>query len=175
MKTYLTYGFLLTLAAFLLRLVVFICGLQSDPANLALGSWIIGLGGLAIGITFLVLGIKARRAAAPAGSGFSYGQAFGAGCGVQAFASIFAVPTTYLYAAVINPHLTEAILEGKFAKLQERGIDGDQLEKVERFSRMFASPTAQSIEAFIGTFLGGIIIVLIAAAFLQRREPPVTA
>lgn len=111
MKNSLIYGSLLALAAFLLVLVLFICGLHSDASRLGLAQGIGSVGGLAIGITFLILGIRARRRAVPAGEGFSYGQAFGAGFGVQLVASLLGIVTTYLYAAVINPNFTEVLLQ----------------------------------------------------------------
>jgi len=46
MKTYLTYGFLKTFVLFLLTLVLFVCGLQSDAANLTLGNVILGVASL---------------------------------------------------------------------------------------------------------------------------------
>src|SRR5580698_2499331 len=125
MKTYLTYGFLKTAAYFLLTLLVFVCGLQSDAAHLTLGGLIDGLGRLIIGIVFITLGIRARRSQVPSTEEFGYSWAFGAGFAVAAFSSVFSAVTTYLYAAFINPNLVDLALQAQAEKLQAAGMSSD--------------------------------------------------
>ena len=61
MKTYLLYGFISSLAGAFLTLILYFAGFHSDPAKLAMAGWIGGLVGLAIVITCITLGVKARR------------------------------------------------------------------------------------------------------------------
>jgi Protein of unknown function (DUF4199) len=174
MKNYLLYGFLIALGNFLLSLILFLSGLHSDAAHLPAAQVIGGLGSMAIGVTLLVLGIRAARAEVPPEQAFGYGRAFGAGFAIQAFASVFSAVTTYIYSAFINPHLGEIILQSQAEKAQARGMTSEQIERMQGFSRMFLGPTGQALSALVGTLVIGGIIALIVAAFLKRsgeRDP----
>jgi hypothetical protein len=174
LKTSLTYGFLIALSTFLLSLIMFITGMHSDPAHLGLAQLVGSLGGLAFGILFLVLGIRAQRSAVPAGEGFGYGRAFGAGFGIQVWASVFSVLTNYLYSSVINPHFKEVVAQAQAAKMQAQGMTSDQIEKAQSVMHFFMSPVAQAIATFFATLFFGTIVALIVAAFLKRtaeRDP----
>lgn len=177
MKTYLTYGFLKTAAFFLLTLLVFVCGLQSDAAHLTLGGWIEGVGRFVIGIVFITLGIRARRSQVPSTEEFGYGWAFGAGFAVAAFSSVFSAVTTYLYATVINPNLVDLAIQAQAEKLQERGLSSDQIERAQHIARLISGPGAQAVEVVVGGLIFGAIVALIAAAFLKREaaEPPIAS
>ena len=174
MKTYLLYGFLAALAGFLLQLVLFIAGLQSDPAKLTMGQSIGTVLGLVIAIAFLVLAIRARRSQVPASEEFGYGAAFGAGFGTQCFASLFSIATSYCYVTVINPHLSEIILRAQADKLAARGLSSDQIEQIQRMAGFMTSPAMLAATSFIGSLIVGTIIALVAAIFLKRasvRDP----
>jgi hypothetical protein len=168
MKTYLLNGFLLSLTGFLLLLVVYLCGWQSDPEHLSLGRWVGGLGGFALGVIFLVRSIRSRRSQVPVTEEFSYGWALWAGFATQLFATVFNTLFTYLYAAVINPNLVDILLRAQNEKLQARGLDSDQIERADRIIRMMSSPGIQAAINGFGTLVIGTLIVLIAAAFLRR-------
>ena len=176
MKTYLTYGFLLALAGFLLTLILFLCGLQSDIMKLQQTQWITRIGSLAIGVTFTVLGVKARRATVPASVEFSYANAFGAGFGVQAFAALFGGVFTYLYLTVINPALMDRVREATTARIEQRGATGPQFDQMMKVTHLIDQPVPFSIIAAVTTLVFGTVIALIVAAFLRRDagEPPVT-
>jgi hypothetical protein len=169
MKNCLIYGFAMALAAFLLRLVLFIAGLESDPAHGSAARWIGGLGGLAVAVVVLVLGIRARRSSVAPEAEFTYGQAFKTGMGIQLFCAILSPFTTYFYLAVINPHFIDVLLQANREKLEARGMASDQIDRAEHIMRMFTSPGAQAVEAFFGTLIFGAIVTLIVAAFLRRN------
>jgi len=172
MKTYLLYGFLLALSGFLLTLVLFICGLQSDAAKLMSTRWVGSSLSLIIAIAFLVLAIRARRNAVPPSEDFGYGWALWAGVATQLFASFFSMITTYLYAAVINPGLTDLMLQAQAEKMQAMGREMTDAQQA--MMRHFIGPVGQAILAFFATLFIGVIIALIAAAFLRRtaeRDP----
>jgi hypothetical protein len=175
MKTYLTYGLYLALAGFLLYLLLFICGLQSDPAKLPLAQGIGFVVGSAAATILMVLGIRTRRDSVPATEAFTYGDAFWAGFLIQLFGSAFGIATTWLYAAVINPNFREVMVQFQLTKLQARGISGDQLDRAEHMIRLFSGPGVMAGSNFIGTMVIGTLIVLVVAAFFRREaaEPPV--
>jgi hypothetical protein len=132
--------------------------------------------GLAVGITFIVLGIKARRGEVPPTEEFTYGNAMGAGFLTQVFGSLFGIPLLYLYATVINPHLSDLMVQMQMDKLQAKGLSGDQMDRAEHMMRLFSGPVAISVSGFFSSLILGTIIALIAAAFLKRdaAEPPLT-
>jgi Protein of unknown function (DUF4199) len=167
MKTSLCYGFLIALAGFLLRLIGFITGLESDPAHPGAGRWIGGLVGLIVTIVILVLGIKAKRAARPPDQEFTYGQAYGAGMVIQVWAC-FSIFTTYFYLQVINPHFVDLMIQANRDKMEARGMAEDQIERGEHIMRFFVSPAAQAVETFFIGLIIAAIITLIVAAFLRR-------
>jgi hypothetical protein len=164
----LIYGFLLALTAFLIVLVLFLCGLASDPAKLRAGETIGFVAGLAAAIGFITSGIKTRRQDVPATESFTYGQAFGAGALVQLFASLFGLIGNYVYFAVINPNFGDIIVQAKIDKLEASGLSGDKLDRVENMLRIFSSPLAMTGAGFVNTAILGLIVALIAAAFLKR-------
>jgi hypothetical protein len=177
MKTYLTYGLYLALAGFLLALLLFICGLQSDPAKLGLAQGIGFVVGSAVATILIVLGIRARRNSVPETEAFTYGDAFGAGFLIQLFGSLFGIVTTWLYGAVINPNLSDVMVQFQLNKLQAKGISGDQLDRAEHMMRLFSGPGVMAGFNCIGTLVVGTVIVLIVAAFCRREatEPPLAS
>ena len=174
MKTYLLYGLWLAIAGFLLNLILFVCGLQSEAAKFQLGQTIGFVAGVAIAIVLIVLAIKARRSAVPATEAFTYGNAFGAGFCTQCWGSLFGIASIYLYTAVINPHLSDLIVQIQMDKLQARGLSGDQADRAEHMMRMFSGPIVMSVSAFFTSLFIGLFIALIVAGFLKREavEPP---
>ena len=179
MKTNVTYGFFMALGGMLLTLALYFLGFHSDAAKLSSAQWIGSIGGLAIGVTVLTLGIKARRAAVPPTEEFSYGRALGAGVMITLFAALFGIVTNFLYFQVINPGMTDIIVQAQLDKMEAKGLSGAQLERAEKGIRMFMKPVFSACFAFVGGMFWGTIISLIAAAFLKRKptgdQPPVAA
>jgi len=168
MKNCLIYGFVMAFASFLLRLVLFIAGLEADPSHTGAARWIGGLAGMAIAIVVLVLGIRARRNAAPPEAEFTYGQAFKTGMGIQLFCAIFSPVTTYVYLAFINPHFVDLLLQASREKMEAAGRPSEQIDQAEKVMRIFMSPVAQAIESFFAVLIIGAIVTLIVAACLRR-------
>jgi Protein of unknown function (DUF4199) len=171
MKTCSLYGFILALAGALLTLALYFLGFHSDPAKLTAAKWIGGLGGLAIGITFTVLGVRARRAEVPESEEFGYGRALGAGVLLSLVSSFLSAVFAYAYNAFINPGFTEIMLQDAMDKAQAKGVSGAQLDQVEKFTRLMMGPGAQGVTTLIFGFIFGFIISLVVAAFLKRAAP----
>jgi len=76
--------------------------------------------------------------------------------------------TNYLYSAVINPGLTELIVQNQITKMEARGIPSAQLEQAEKMIRTWSRPPIQAAFGFLGGMLFGTVIALISSAFLQR-------
>ncbi len=168
MKICSLYGFIIALGDALLILALFFLGFHSDPMKFTAAKWIGGLGGLAIGITVTVLGVKARRSETPANEGFGYGRALGAGFLISVVATVLSTLFTYAYNAFINPSFTELMVQDAMDKIQAKGISGAQADNMEKGMRFMMSPVMQSAFGLFAGLFFGLILALIIAAFLKR-------
>lgn len=179
MKTYLLYGFALALGSLLLNALLFFLGFHSDPASFGKAQIIGTVGGLAISIACIILGLKARRAEIPASEPFGYGRALGAGVMIVLFGSLFGIVAHLLYTTVINPDFSELTVQAQIAKMEESGLPGEQIDAAEGMMRKFMHPAIQAAFAFIGGLVFGTVLSLVIAAFMRRPasaiEPPLTA
>jgi hypothetical protein len=171
MKNYLIYGLGMAVAGFLVQLVLFILGFHSDAAKFGEGQWIGGAAGLAVSVVAIVLGTKAQRALLPESSGFSYGQAVGAGVMICLFSAILGTILNYIYVNVINPQFTDIVVQYQLAKAQAKGLDADQLAQMEKGIRFMSGPVFGTVIWFIVGMFFGTIVSLITGAFLKRPAP----
>ena len=168
MKTYLAYGFYLSLANALLLFALYFLGFHSEASKLGTAQTIQTVGALAIGITCTVLGTKARRAEVPPAEDFGYGRALGAGFMIALFAALFGTVFTYLYSAVINPGFIEIMMQAQSDKLEAKGLSADKIEQINTMTRTWMKPGIQAGVGFIFGVFVGTLISLITAAFLKR-------
>lgn len=168
MKHYLTYGFAMALGGALVVFGLFFLGLHDSPDKLDTAQTIQMCAGLAIGITCIVLGTKAKRAALPATAEFGYGSALGAGVMITLFASLMGIFTNVLYAAVINPHFGEVIIQAQAAKMEAKGIPPDKIEQIQKMTATMMKPPVLAAMGFLSGMFFGTIISLVTAAFLKR-------
>jgi multisubunit Na+/H+ antiporter MnhB subunit len=171
MKTCALYGFAIALADALLVLALFFLGFHSDPARLPAARWIGGIGALAIGVVFTVLGVKARRSEVPETEGFGYASALGAGAQVSLVACLLSAVFNYAYAAFINPGFSEIIIQDRLDKMEAQGIGAARMERAEQFLRFMMSPGVFAVYTLIAGFIMAFILSLIIAAFVRRGEP----
>ncbi len=168
MKTYLTYGFAMAFGGAVLLFALFFLGFHDNAAKLDTAQWIQGILGLAISITCIVLGIRARRAEVPADQAFGYGSALGAGVMTTLFAALIGIVTTYLYSAVINPNFTDVMLQAQAVKLEEKGVPTDKIEQIQKATAVMMKPAAMAAMGFLSGMFFGTLVSLVAAAFLKR-------
>jgi hypothetical protein len=171
MKTCALYGFISALAGAFLVLILYFLGFHSDPAKLGAAQAIGTIAGLAVVIVIIALGVKARREEVPAGEEFGYGATLGAGVLISLVSAVLSAIFTYAYHAFINPGFSNILIQDAVAKMEAKGISGDQLDKIESFDRVIFSPPAMAAIALIMGFIIGVIISLIVAAFLKRPAP----
>jgi hypothetical protein len=168
MKTYLTYGFAMAFGGALVVFALFFLGMHASAEKLDTAQGIqMGLG-LAIGVTCIVLGTKARRAEVPATETFGYGSALGAGVMITLFAALLGLFTNYLYGAVINPHFTDVMLQAQADKLAATGVPSDKIEQIQKMTAALMKPPVMAAMGFVSGMLSGTLISLITAAFLKR-------
>jgi hypothetical protein len=171
MKTCSLYGFISALAGAFVTLILYFLGFHSDASKLQAAGWIGGLVGLAITATCLFLGVRARRDETPKDVEFGYGSAVGAGTLISLVSSFLSSVFAYTYYSFINPAFTDLMIQAQMAKMEARGMSGDQLEKAEAMTKWMMSAGPASVMAFFYIFILGVILALIVAAFLKRPAP----
>jgi len=176
MKSYLPYSSFIAIGNAVITLVLYLAGFHTDPSKLQTANYIAGAAGLALGIGFLVVGIRAKRASVPTTEEFSYGMALGTGMLISLFAALFGAAFQFVYQSFIDPGFADVVVQAQTAKLEAKGISSDQIEKISQVTRMMTKPAVQAVMAFIGGTIFSGIISLIAAAFLKRKavEAPLT-
>jgi predicted DNA repair protein MutK len=180
MKTPLTYGLYMALAGLLVNLGLYFAGFHSEVEKLGTAQTIATVCNLILGVTLLVLGVKARRAEIPPTEDFGYGRALLAGIQISLFACLFGIVTNFLYMGVINRGLKELMVQAQIAKWEALGMSSDKIEQAEKMMRMMMNPALQAVFGIIFGMIICTIISLIVAAFLKRPAqdelaPPVSA
>jgi hypothetical protein len=171
MKNCFLYGFISALAGAFLYLVMYFAGLHSDVAKLTIANWVGGLGGLAIGISTIMLGMKARRAELPPTADFGYGAALWVGTRIAFISAFLSAIFVYCYNAFINTGFADIMMQAQAAKMEAKGVSSDQIEKIQEMSAWVFKPVAASIFALIIGGIFGFILSLIIAAFMKRSAP----
>ncbi|HEY5228319.1 MAG TPA: DUF4199 domain-containing protein [Opitutaceae bacterium] len=168
MKHYALYGFISALAGAFLILILYFLGFQSDAAHMGISNWVGGLLGFVIGITCIVLGVKARREDVPLTEEFGFGKSFKAAFMVSIFSTIFGDIFNTVYLGFINPAINDSRLQERLAALENSGMAGDKLDHAESMTRtMFGLGPQAAIYLIIGAIIG-VILSLIVAGFLTR-------
>lgn len=180
MKTPLIYGLYMALAGLLLSLVLYFTGFHSEVEKLGTAQTISSIGGFVLGTTFLVLGIKARRAEIPVTEDFGYGRALWAGVQISFFGCIFSVICNFLYMGILNRGLKELMVQAQIAKWEALGMSSDRIEQAEKMMRTMMNPALQAVFGLIFGMIICTVISLVLAAFLKRPAadnltPPVAA
>ena len=168
MGTKFTYALILTISQTVFSLLMFFLGFQTEKlaAGQAFNSWI----PLVINIVVLVLGIKAVREENE-GKYLTYGQGVGAGTVISLFSGLMSGVYAYIHFKFVNPNFFDYQLTMMREKWAEKGLGENQMEQAEAMFRKFSSPVVYAITTPIIVVCIGVIISLIAAAFLKRNPP----
>lgn len=167
MGTKFTYAAILTLIGAGMRLLLYFTGYETE--KLATGQHFQWLGMIAM-IVVLALGIKAVRDESPGGY-MSYGKGVGTGVLISLFSGLMSAVYNFIHLKFVNTQFADYQMELIRAKWEQAGMSSAQMEKAEGFARMTMGPVAQAIATPIIVVCFGLIISLIAAAFLKRPAP----
>ncbi len=170
----------MALAGLLVNLGLYFAGFHSDVEKLATAQTISSVLNLILGVTLLVLGVKARRAEIPSTEDFGYGRALWAGVQISFFACIFGTITNFLYMGVINRGLKELMVQAQINKWEALGMSSEKIEGAEKMMRTMMNPALQAVFGIIFGMVICTILSLIIAAFLKRPAqdsltPPLAA
>lgn len=171
LKTSALYGCLLTLATAIFTLIMYFIGAHSDPEKMNSTALVGGLIPLAIGITILILGIRARRAEVPLTEGFGYGAALATGIMIGLVAAVTGTVFQYLYENFINPNFVEVQMHAQSLKLAAKGVSDSVIEKREAMMQIWNKPIIRAAFVFLFISILNTILALICAAFCTRANP----
>lgn len=159
MKSALNFGAIVGLILMILSLVTYVFEMY-DNKLFGYLSWVV----LAAGI---VIGIKKYRDGALNGF-ISYGNALGYGVLLAFFASIIASFASYIYLGFIDSSFLEFQLEQTEIQMIEQGQAEETIEMAMSWTRKVVSPIGFFIMGILGTTMLGLVISLIASAFLKN-------
>lgn len=168
MKIPLLHGLYMAFGGAVLTLALFFAGMHDSIERMPTAQWIGTVGGLAIGVTCLALAIREMRATAPTDTPWNYGSALGAGILTGLAATVVGSLFGYLYFGVVNPNLTEIILQMQLEKMEATGLSTAKLAEAEPMIRKMMSPVMLTVlQAFSG-FLSSVVLALIVAIFFRH-------
>lgn len=178
MKTSLTHGFYIALAGAFLAMALYLLGFHSDPEKFGMGQTIGTVGGLAISIVFMLMGVREKRANTLSDKKWGYGAAMGTAFMIGLFGTLIAVVFNYLYFFHINSGFSDLVFQNEIAKLEAQDVPAQAIENAESVIKMMTSPPAMLATGAIFGLIGHTVIALIMAAFTKNRPettPPTVA
>jgi len=167
MSTTLLYALIMAIGQIVLTLIGFFLGYQTDKINQ--GSWF-GLVPLLYAIVVYCMGIKAVREE-DAGKYLTYGKGVGTGTLIALYSGLIGSIYAYIHFTFVNPSFPDFLIEASRVKWAAKNMSDSQMDGAEKGIRMFTKPAIQAVVGFILTICLGVIISLIASAFLKRNPP----
>ena len=158
-KSALNFGAILGLVLLVINLSSYVFELVENKLFTFL-TWGIIIGGI-------VYGIKKYRDGVLKGF-ISYGSALGYGVLISLFASIISSFASYLYLKFVDDSILLSLLEKAEIEMIEQGQPEQAIEIGMKVSEAIYSPMGMFLLGILATTFMGLIISLIAAAFLKN-------
>lgn len=134
---------------------------------------LLGYSSIIVALSAIFFGIKTYRDKILGGK-ISFGRAFTLGVGISAVASVIFGIYIYILYTVISPDLSGKLIEVYREKIKTSGqtqeIIAQQLVQFEAEARMWNNPVLQSFIMLVTVLMIGILISLVCAAILRRKE-----
>ena len=162
MKSILTTALVLGLSCMAWQLVMGLTGWYLHPVLLNL-FWIVIL----IQIGVMVWGLRIT-----AGEGRTYGKQVAAGVLMSVFGGIVIFFGSLLFTTVLFPHYFEDIRRVTEEVLKAKGLSPDSIKSQMDLQATAQTPLVSALSGFIGTIVTGLIISLVVAAFVRKKEIP---
>lgn len=120
-------------------------------------------------VIFLVMAMKEFR---HANNGYmTYGQGVGIGALMSAVGGFLGSAFNTFYMTLIDPNLQQEAIEQAREKMEEQGMNDDQIERALEMSQKFQTPGFTFVAGILATIVLGVLLSLIVAAFLRRNKP----
>lgn len=158
------YGLICGLVIVIAQLAGFLLDLQSMGTGASIVSWL-----LVFAITFAII-YKGCAEHRDIHGNISTGQGFKIGVTAGLIAGLIAGLFGVLYSEVIDPEMTERIMEAAREDWEERNMTEEQMEQAEKWAGMFSNPALAIPASIIWYSIGGMIKGPISGAILHRAE-----
>jgi uncharacterized membrane protein len=125
---------------------------------------------LVISIAIIVMAMREYRTL---NSGFmSYGEGVSLGTLLSVISGLVSVTYNLIYTTLIDPTIRQQTLDKVREQMEERGMSDDQVEQAIEMTQKFQSPGMLFLFGILAAAFFGLLISLIAAAFIRRNKPP---
>lgn len=125
-------------------------------------------------IAVLVVGIiMAMRSFKEQSAGFmNYGQGLSVGMMVSGVVGLLSAAFAYVYTTFVDPDMMTRAMDKARADMEAKGTMTDaQIDQAMALSSKFMTGPFMLVFALVGTLILGLIISLIAAAFVKNPKP----
>lgn len=169
MKTSLTLGFLLALAGSLTSLGLFLTGYHDSAPQLQIAQWIQVAVGTFASTVCLAAAMRAKRMETPADQEWGYAAALGSGVLTGFFGVLIGGIFSYLYYKLINPNLSEILLQMQLAKMAEMGMSPAAISDAEPTMRRWMMPEIMTLMQALSGLIGTTALAALVALFFRQR------
>ena len=156
------YGLLTGLVSIIISFGINAMQLEQNPVLRFLTTAV-----LVVGIILAMRNFKAQQA------GFlSYGQGMGVGLTVAAVVGALSAVFVYVYTTFVDPEMMTRVMDTARAEMEAKGTMTDaQIDQAMAMSAKFTTGPIMLAFTFLGTIFFGVLISLIAAAFVKNPKP----
>jgi hypothetical protein len=159
MNTILKHGLVLGIAVEIWTAIVIAAGWHKDPLLLYLFFLV-----LPIQATILILALREVSAA-----GGGYGLRVRTGLGVSLVGGVIILLGSALLTTVVFPHYFDELRVAGEALLVKAGKPPEEVASMMKANESMYSPWSSGIQGFVGTLATGVVVSLIAAAWIRKR------
>jgi len=163
------YGLICGLVYIIFGMVSILIGSESQQNPVL--SVLLGLGVVAVTFFVIFYGVKEFRDEVNGGS-LSIGEAVKLGALIALIAALLAAAYTLFYNYVIDPGLTDRMMDAAREQLEERGMTDEQIDQAMGWSEMFRNPTLGAAFSVVWYSLWGLVKGLISGAILKQEPAP---
>jgi len=166
-KVILVYGLIsggITSALMLITMPMYASGtLSMDNGAL------VGYAGMVIALALIFFGIKSYRDNQAAGK-ISFWKAFQVGIAISVIAAIMYAFTWELCYTTIAPEFSQKMMEQYFVKMKDKGATQAEMQKALANLEMYKNPVIRFGVSMTEIFPVGLVITLVSAGLLRRKE-----
>ena len=156
------YGLLTGLVSVIISFVIYALQLEQNPVVRFLSIAV-----LVVGIILAMRDFKRQNA------GFmGYGQGMSVGMTVSGVVGMLSAAFMYIYTTFVDPEVVTRMMDNTRAEMEAKGSMSDaQIDQAMAVSAKFMTGPFMLVFAILGSLLIGLVISLIAAAFVKNPQP----
>jgi hypothetical protein len=137
------------------------------------------IGYTAIFLSFLLVFFGIRSYRENAGGTISFGRAFSVGILITLISCVFYVATWELVTIKLVPDFMDKYAAGEIASMREKGATETAIaakkKEMEAMKVMYNNPLINAAMTFIEPFPVGLLVTLVSAGILRKRNPTLAA